>query len=94
MMSNKMVINKLNLIIDECNKNIQPIIKDALKQIEQINVPKEYDKCLRCGKKLKNIESRLRGYGDECYKIIHHPIAQKKCFSSIEKIREVEDGRT
>lgn len=29
---------------------------------------KEYEYCLRCGRKLKTKESRLRGYGDICYK--------------------------
>jgi len=28
---------------------------------------KEYDKCLRCGRKLKTPENRLRGYGKICY---------------------------
>ena len=30
--------------------------------------PKEYDRCLRCGRKLKSKENRLRGYGKICYK--------------------------
>ena len=28
---------------------------------------KLYKYCLRCGKPLKNIECRVRGYGDTCY---------------------------
>ena len=31
---------------------------------------KEYDKCLRCGRKLKTSETRKRGYGDTCWKKI------------------------
>lgn len=31
---------------------------------------KLYKYCLRCGKPLKSIESRLRGYGDICYEKI------------------------
>lgn len=29
---------------------------------------KEYNYCLRCGRKLKSKQSRLRGFGDNCYK--------------------------
>lgn len=29
---------------------------------------KEHEHCLRCGRKLKNVEARLRGYGLVCYK--------------------------
>ena len=29
---------------------------------------KLYDKCLRCGRKLKTEETRQRGYGDICWK--------------------------
>ena len=29
---------------------------------------KPYDRCLRCGRKLKNEQARLRGFGDVCYK--------------------------
>lgn len=28
---------------------------------------KEYDKCLRCGKPLKSLQSRQLGYGKQCY---------------------------
>lgn len=27
-----------------------------------------YTHCKRCGKPLKTVKSRLRGYGDECFK--------------------------
>lgn len=30
-------------------------------------VQKEYDRCLRCGRKLKSAENRLRGYGKICW---------------------------
>ena len=29
---------------------------------------KEYDYCLRCGRKLKNLDARKIGYGTVCYK--------------------------
>ena len=29
---------------------------------------KEHEYCLRCGRKLKNEEARLKGYGEICYK--------------------------
>ncbi len=29
---------------------------------------KEYNYCLRCGRKLKSKQNRLRGYGETCYK--------------------------
>ena len=28
---------------------------------------KEYDYCLRCGRKLKSPENRIRGYGNICF---------------------------
>ena len=31
---------------------------------------KEYDRCLRCGRKLKKSEYRLRGYGKICWEKI------------------------
>ena len=30
--------------------------------------PEEYDYCLRCGRKLKNPEARIKGYGMVCEK--------------------------
>ena len=30
--------------------------------------PKEYEYCLRCGRKLKNTEARMKGYGTVCEK--------------------------
>lgn len=35
---------------------------------------KEYDFCLRCGRKLKNAENRKRGYGVVCFKKAHTKI--------------------
>ena len=29
---------------------------------------KEYEYCLRCGRKLKNAEARKKGFGEVCYK--------------------------
>ena len=33
-----------------------------------MNTVKEYNVCLRCGRKLKNPEHRKLGYGPSCYK--------------------------
>lgn len=30
--------------------------------------PKEHEHCLRCGRKLKNLDARILGYGAVCYK--------------------------
>lgn len=35
------------------------------------NNNKLYDKCLRCGRKLKTEETRKRGYGDICWKKVN-----------------------
>lgn len=32
---------------------------------------KEYEYCLRCGRKLKNPEARIRGFGIICEKKVH-----------------------
>ena len=32
------------------------------------NLDKEYDRCLRCGRKLKNPDARKLGYGAVCWK--------------------------
>ena len=29
---------------------------------------KEHEFCLRCGRRLKTMENRIRGYGDTCFK--------------------------
>ena len=44
---------------------------------------KEYEYCLRCGRKMKNEEARLRGFGLVCWKkhLIEH--AQPKLFEEI-----------
>lgn len=34
-------------------------------------IDKLYDKCLRCGRKLKTEETRKRGYGDICWKKVN-----------------------
>ncbi len=33
---------------------------------------KEYEYCLRCGRKLKNPEARLKGFGVVCEKKVKH----------------------
>ena len=42
--------------------NSETVILDKKKTI------KEYDHCLRCGRKLKNPEARKIGYGSTCLK--------------------------
>lgn len=44
---------------------------------------KEYDKCLRCGRKLKSAENRLRGYGETCWKKVE--VKQKKRLFNVSK---------
>lgn len=39
---------------------------------------KEFDKCLRCGRKLKNPQHRLLGYGPNCYKKVNAGRLRKK----------------
>lgn len=38
---------------------------------------KEYNRCLRCGKRLKNMEYRLRGYGKICWEKIKQKNSKK-----------------
>lgn len=44
---------------------------------------KEYDKCLRCGRKLKSQENRLRGYGETCWNKVK--TEQKKRLFNVSK---------
>lgn len=39
-----------------------------------VPVSKEYKYCLRCGRKLKSPETRLRGYGKICEKKMKNPV--------------------
>ncbi len=36
--------------------------------INSADMEKLYTHCLRCGKKLRNVNTRIRGYGNVCYK--------------------------
>ncbi len=45
---------------------------------------KEYDRCLRCGRKLKNPEARLKGFGLICEK--------KMQIERIKKYRLIANG--
>lgn len=40
----------------------------------------EHDRCLRCGRKLKNIDNRLIGYGPICYEKMRQEQLSKKLF--------------
>lgn len=42
-------------------------------------ITKEYEFCLRCGRKLKNSDARVKGYGAVCERKLKHE-AQKKLF--------------
>ena len=43
-------------------------------------IPKEYDFCKRCGRRLKNPDARKLGYGTVCFKKMQS--GGKKLFSS------------
>ena len=38
---------------------------------------KEHEFCLRCGRKLKNPEARLKGYGIVCEKKLKHDLRRR-----------------
>ena len=59
------VVNLLSRLKNSVDPTVRQILEQALTEIK--SAPKEYDKCLRCGKKLTTPESRRRGYGAECY---------------------------
>ena len=59
------IVNELSALIKDADPAVKSILSITIKKIEA--TPKEYDKCLRCGKKLKTPISRKRGYGEECY---------------------------
>lgn len=40
-------------------------------------IPKEYKFCLRCGRKLKKIEYRQRGYGKICWEKMQKQSSKK-----------------
>ena len=42
---------------------------------------KEYERCLRCNRKLKNASARKRGMGDICYKKYIAERKHKRLFS-------------
>lgn len=46
---------------------------------ELMCAPEEHEYCLRCGRKLKNADARVLGYGTICYK--------KLCTENNEKTR-------
>lgn len=39
---------------------------------------KEFDRCLRCGRRLKSMEHRLLGYGPSCYQKMKKGRLRKK----------------
>ena len=62
------------------------VVVDTLEQMcdlmcgdaEQDN--EEHDRCLRCGRKLKNPDARLLGYGTICYNKIRTDSTKKALF--------------
>lgn len=42
---------------------------------------KEYTYCLRCGRRLKNIEARIIGYGAVCQKKVESDHKRKRLFT-------------
>lgn len=56
----------------ETNKVL--VTKEAKPMAEELDrewkEQKQYDRCLRCGRKLKTTENRLRGYGKICWEKI------------------------
>ena len=42
-----------------------------------------YTKCLRCGRKLKNSEYQIRGYGKVCWEKIKHTETEKDALFTI-----------
>lgn len=58
------------------------VVVDTLEQmcggIEQDN--EEHDRCLRCGRKLKNPDARAIGYGTVCYNKIRTDSTKKALF--------------
>lgn len=45
---------------------------------------KEFERCLRCGRKLKNPEYRLTGYGKICAEKMKHSVTKKPLFNTEE----------
>lgn len=43
--------------------------------------PKEYQYCLRCGRKLKNEQAKKLGYGVVCYKKLQSAVVFKQLFT-------------
>lgn len=69
--------------MNDANPKVKSILSNAIKEIK--SVPVEYDRCLRCGKRLKTTESRRRGYGDECYfKLLESRIHKNKLIKGSE----------
>ena len=48
--------------------------------MEDNNKKKEYEKCLRCGRRLKNEEARKIGYGRTCLIKIKSELKVKRLF--------------
>ena len=51
---------------------------------------KLYNRCLKCGRVLKNLEYRQRGYGKICWEKVHSDIVSNRLFEV--QRREGENG--
>lgn len=49
-----------------------------------------YEKCLLCGKKLKNPKSKMLGYGHNCYKKVVNARQKKSILSGVVHDRAAE----
>ena len=52
--------------IDTMQKTLREVVSTALVADSQLK--RDYTRCIRCGRVLKNPEARERGYGDICWK--------------------------
>ena len=64
----------------EMKHNEYSLPQNLVVQDEKTLEGKEHNYCLRCGRKLKNIENRILGYGPVCYEKIRQEHVSKKLF--------------
>lgn len=50
---------------------------------------KEYEYCLRCGRKLKSKENRMRGMGKRCWEKSQDSLGQKPLFDVHKKLPKI-----
>ena len=52
---------------------------------------KEYNKCLRCGRKLNSEESKQRGFGNTCWEKYKSSISYKELFTLVSEDSTIVD---